>query len=252
MAVVFYGPARLPILYGIFTKLDMSYLLVLDTTFDACQAGLFQLYDGLPVALRSEPMTKGHAERLVPMVEAVLKQGSLSFPDISKIAVTRGPGSFTGLRVGLSAARAYGVALDIEVIGVTTLQAHAVAAKAQAEAFKTDIIWVLLDARRNGLYHQQFNAKGEALSEARLTDIEAITSFIPDIPFLLWGSGLSLMQNALKDRHFEVGESDAAPSLSAIAKTAMQNEMQDAATPFYLREADAKVSGKTPLKRMDA
>ncbi len=93
-----------------------------DTTLDACSVALLR---GEEAWALSEPMQRGQAERLAPMAAEVLAQAKLSWADVQRIVVTTGPGSFTGVRVGLSFARALALALKTPCIGVSTLEALA-------------------------------------------------------------------------------------------------------------------------------
>jgi tRNA threonylcarbamoyladenosine biosynthesis protein TsaB len=96
-------------------------VLGLNTVADVCEAALVR--DGVQVAGVSEPMTQGHDARLAPVVEQVMREAGVGFADLDRIAVIVGPGSFTGVRVGVSFARALALALDIPVVGVSSLEA---------------------------------------------------------------------------------------------------------------------------------
>ena len=92
---------------------------------EACQAAIVSR-SGAIVAKAHEPMKRGHAEYLIPMIGGVLEAAGLELKDLTRIGVTVGPGTFAGLRVGLSAARSFGLSHDIPIVGVTTLEAVAV------------------------------------------------------------------------------------------------------------------------------
>lgn len=98
-------------------------VLALDTALDACSVALVD--DDAALAMLSETMTRGQAERLAPMAREAMQEAGRTFKDVDRIAVTVGPGSFTGVRVGLSFARALALALDKPCVGVSTLEALA-------------------------------------------------------------------------------------------------------------------------------
>src|SRR6516165_10388792 len=100
-------------------------ILAIDTALDACAAAVLDTEAGKLIAQESQGMKRGHAEALMPLVGRVIAQSGIGFADLDRIAVTTGPGSFTGLRVGLSAARGIALAATKPVVGVTTLTAYA-------------------------------------------------------------------------------------------------------------------------------
>ena len=128
-------------------------VLVIDTALDACTAAVFE--DGRALGVCSEPMARGHSERLGGFVrDAVANAGG--FDGIERIGVTVGPGSFTGLRVGLAFAQGLGAALDLPVVGISTLEALARSADRG-----TGTTAAVIDARRGQVYLQRF--RGAAL-----------------------------------------------------------------------------------------
>jgi tRNA threonylcarbamoyladenosine biosynthesis protein TsaB len=102
------------------------HLLAIDTALGACAAAITA--DGSLLARRSEAMTRGHAERLAPLVAELAEEAGVAFKDLDRIVVTTGPGSFTGVRVGLAFARSLALALARPCIGVTTIEALALEA----------------------------------------------------------------------------------------------------------------------------
>ena len=100
-------------------------ILAIDTALDACAAGVLDTDAGKMIAQESQPMKRGHAEALMPLIARVMKRSGIAFAALDRIAVTTGPGSFTGLRVGLSAARGIALAANKPVVGLTTLTAYA-------------------------------------------------------------------------------------------------------------------------------
>ena len=100
-------------------------VLAMDTALGACSAAVLDTVYGGIIAAVSQPMARGQAEALMPLVQRVMNDASLAFADIDRIAVTTGPGSFTGLRVGIAAARGIALAAGRPIVGLTTLAAYA-------------------------------------------------------------------------------------------------------------------------------
>ena len=100
-------------------------ILAIDTALDACSAAVLDTHASKMIATESQSMKRGHAEALMPLIGRVMKESGLPFAALDRVAVTTGPGSFTGLRVGLSAARGIGLAAGKPVVGLTTLSAYA-------------------------------------------------------------------------------------------------------------------------------
>src|SRR4029078_10549724 len=106
-------------------------ILAIDTALDACAAGILDTDAGKLIAQESQAMKRGHAEALMPLIARLMKGSAIAFSGLDRIVVTTGPGSFTGLRVGLSAARGIGLAAGKPVVGVTTLTAFSAPAVTQ-------------------------------------------------------------------------------------------------------------------------
>ena len=100
-------------------------VLAIDTALEACAAAVLDTDGGAITAHESLTMQRGHAEALMPLIKRVMERAKLRFDELDRIAVTTGPGSFTGLRVGISAARGIGLAANKPVVGLTTLAAYA-------------------------------------------------------------------------------------------------------------------------------
>ena len=123
--------------------------------------------NGFTRAARSEPMERGHQERLAPLVAEVMAEAGVPFADLEQIGVTIGPGSFTGLRVGLAFAKGLGLALGKPVTGVPTLLALA----ASTSSFSEFMTAAVVDARREQVYFQAFQ-QGDALHEPEAVSAE--------------------------------------------------------------------------------
>lgn len=129
-------------------------VLGLDTAAAGCGVALLQ--DGAVLHVAHEPMTKGQDARLLPLVQEVLRAAGKTSADLNRIAVLRGPGSFTGLRIGLAAARGLGLALGIPVLGYNRLALQRTAQDARGDGL------VVLDSRRDTLFCQYFPAQAVA------------------------------------------------------------------------------------------
>ena len=131
-------------------------ILAFDTALDACTVAAGA--GGEVLAARSQRRERGHAEALMPMIEAVRREAGLDYGDLDLVATTVGPGSFTGIRVGVAAARGIALAAGVRAVGVTTTAALALLAAAQAQACEP--ILAVLDARRGEASAQLFDCAG--------------------------------------------------------------------------------------------
>ena len=129
-------------------------MLALETTGSACSVALWR--DGGVVARRFEAMTRGHAERLVPMIGEVLAEAGVTAEAVDRLAVTVGPGAFTGLRVGLATARGLALATGRPLVGVTTFEAIAHALPLESRRGRS--LLVAVDSRRTELFLRLFDA----------------------------------------------------------------------------------------------
>lgn len=212
-------------------------VLVIDTALGLCTAGVFEVAGTTRVlGLRSEPMTKGHSERLGGLArDAVAEAGG--FGVVDRIAVTVGPGSFTGLRVGLAFAQGLGAALNRPVVGVSTLDALAASAEA-------DDIAALIDARRGQVYARFWrDGVADGPSEALPLDqaAERIAALRPGA--VLVGSGAALFAETPSAVILDL----AGPSPEALARLAAGLDPAAAPpSPLYLRAPDATPPSRLP------
>ena len=130
-------------------------ILALDTALAACSVALWR--DGAIDAGRFAPMDRGQSEAIMPMVRQVMAEAGAQFADIDLVAVTIGPGAFTGLRIGLAAARGLALAAGLPCLGVTTLEA--VAAGIPAAERIAGTVLVVLETKRADVYAQSFDAR---------------------------------------------------------------------------------------------
>ena len=213
--------------------------LAIDTALGLCSVVVFD--DRGVVASRAEPMTKGHQERLAGLVRDVVAEAGEGFGALSRIGVVVGPGSFTGLRVGLAFALGLGAALDRPVIGLSAMDALA----ASAPEDGPDEVAALIDARRGQVY-ARFWPGGTVPGPAEALSIEATQDRVRDMagPRLLIGSGAALIQD---DRPDTALLSLAGPSVQALARlTHTADPVSSPARPLYLRAPDATPPTRLP------
>ena len=140
-------------------------VLAIDTALAACSAAVLDTDDGGIVASQSLPMTRGHAEALMPLLVRLMQDAGMAFRDIDRVVVTTGPGSFTGLRVGIAAARGIALAAGKPAVGLSTLAAYAAPHMAADE---TVPVVAAIDARHAHVYLQVFGPGGRTHTPPRL------------------------------------------------------------------------------------
>ncbi len=214
-------------------------ILAIDTALDACAAAVLDTDANRLVAQESLPMKRGHAEALMPLLDRVMTAAAVPFGDLDRIAVTTGPGSFTGLRVGLSAARGLALAANKPVVGVTTLSAYAAAPV--SENGEAPVISVI-DARHDQVYFQVVSGSGGTLIRPRIAPItEALDAARFGAPRLV-GNAAQLVADrwSEQDRPVEVKQQPA-PEIAWVAWLGAAVSPNTApARPYYLRAPDAK------------
>jgi tRNA threonylcarbamoyladenosine biosynthesis protein TsaB len=193
------------------------------------------------IAACEEVQPHQQAEGLIPAVESVLREAGIWYGDLQGIVVSRGPGSFTGVRIALAAARGMALASHVPLIGVTNLAC--LASHASKELSPPDELLVMLDARRGQCFWQIFDAQACALTEAALSDIADIQEVIQNRAALRHaiGSGVALLsgEEALETRD-EKAHSDAQMLLRWLAARGDHLEPHQEVVPLYIRPPDAK------------
>jgi tRNA threonylcarbamoyladenosine biosynthesis protein TsaB len=221
-------------------------ILAIDTALDACAAGVLDTDAGDLIAQESQAMKRGHAEALMPLIGRVMEQSGLPFSALDRIAATTGPGSFTGLRVGLSAARGIALAASKPVVGVTTLTAYA--APVVSEQGEYPVI-AAIDARHDHVYFQVVAGDGTALIAPQVAPItEALAAWRFGPPHLVGNAAKILAERwpAHAAPPFKV-DAQPAPDIAWVAWLgAAVNPDTAPARPYYLRAPDAKPSNDMP------
>jgi len=221
-------------------------ILAIDTALDACAAAVLDTAQNRLIAQESLAMKRGHAEALMPLIARVMKESGIAFASLDRIAATTGPGSFTGLRVGLSAARGIALAAGKPVVGVTTLTAYA--APVVSENGEPPIISAI-DARHDHVYLQVVSGNGGSLVTPRVAPVtEALDAARFGAPYLVGNAARILAERWPSDAPPPVKvDPQAAPDIAWVAWLGAAVDPATAlARPFYLRAPDAKPP-KDPL-----
>ena len=217
-------------------------ILAIDTALDACSAGVLDTRASKLIAQESQPMKRGHAEALMPLIARVMKASGIAFASLDRIAVTTGPGSFTGLRVGLSAARGIALAAGKPVVGLTTLTAYA--APIVAHNSEQPVISAI-DARHDHVYVQVVGGDGSSLMTPRVAPIEeALGASRFGAPHLVGNAAKILAERWPADAlpPFQV-DALPAPDINWVAWLGAAVHPDTApARPYYLCAPDAKPS----------
>jgi tRNA threonylcarbamoyladenosine biosynthesis protein TsaB len=223
-------------------------ILAIDTALDACAAGILDTGSGKLIAQESQSMKRGHAEALMPLIARVMSQSGIGFADLDRIAATTGPGSFTGLRVGISAARGLALAAAKPVVGVTTLSAYAAPIVTQNAEHP---VISAIDARHQQVYFQAVSGNGTPVVRPRLAPIEdALAAAQYGTPYLVGNAAGILAERWPSNAPppFMI-DPQPAPDIAWVAWLAAAANPQAApARPFYLRAPDAKPAKQPPHK----
>lgn len=218
--------------------------LVFDTCMGRCSVALGDRERCL--ASKTVDMPRGQAEALIPMIADVLAQAGKSFKDLGSLAVTTGPGSFTGVRIGVAAAKALSLAHDLPVIPLTTLEV--VAQQAALALGDQDKIAVLQDARRGEVYGQYFKLGGQRatqLSDAFIMPLIEAQSLFAQEDFPLCGSGAALVNEGLSCK--DVENELSADALLMLCREQRPELSHEEVQPLYLRPPDAKLPKLSPI-----
>ncbi|MCB1520093.1 MAG: tRNA (adenosine(37)-N6)-threonylcarbamoyltransferase complex dimerization subunit type 1 TsaB [Hyphomicrobiaceae bacterium] len=235
-------------------------ILAFDTCFAACSVAVGRnLHTGSGVIeQRFEPMETGHAERLVPMVAETLAAAHLTLGAIDRIAVTMGPGTFTGTRISVAAARAFGLAGTADCVAVSSLAVMAVGARLRiAPILDGQDLAVVVDARRGEVYVQVFRDGADAdggsdnFGPALLTvaDAAAIGGTRPVVYVGSAGEAVCAAARGVgRDARFELP--DLLPEAGNLVRIAVDGAPSEVRpSPLYLRPADAKPQTGKSIER---
>jgi tRNA threonylcarbamoyladenosine biosynthesis protein TsaB len=223
-------------------------ILAIDTALENCAAAVLDADAGNILASETKVMSRGHAEALMPLIMRVMEESKVSFEKLDRIAVTTGPGSFTGLRVGISAARGIALAADKPVVGVTTLSAYAAPRVAENGSHP---ILAAIDARHDQVYFQAVSGNGATLIRPRISPVaEALRAARFGAPRIVGNNAAEILAQrwpaeALPPASVEVAPG---PDIAWVAWLGVAaTPGKSPAKPFYLKAPDAKISATAML-----
>jgi len=224
-------------------------VLAIDTALAACSAAVLDTRHVAVVASETLPMVRGHAEAIMPLIARVMDQAGVDFAAIDRIAVTTGPGSFTGLRVGISAARGIALAAGKPAVGLSTLAGFAAPHIAEND---TSAVIAVIDARHEHVYMQVFGPGGRSVVSPRIAPLKEAVRAATSGPARIVGSGAELIA-----AHWPAGEPPpllveqlGAPDIGWIARLgAAAVEGHGPPKPLYLRAPDAQPQDAARLAR---
>jgi len=224
-------------------------VLAIDTALGACSAAVLDTERRGIVASETLAMTRGHAEAVMPLIARVMDLADVEFAELDRIAVTTGPGSFTGLRVGISAARGIALAAGKRAIGLSTLAGFA--APLIAEDDSTHVV-TAIDARHDNVYLQVFGAGGRTLVAPRIATLRDAVRATMTGPARIIGTGANLVAAAWPkgaDPPLMV-DNASAPDTGWIARLgAAAADDGSPPKPLYLRAPDAQPQDASRLPR---
>jgi len=223
-------------------------LLAIDTSQAAVSACIMG-DDGGILARETLPMARGHAEALLPLLERLSKAAAVPFSTLGRIAVVVGPGSFTGIRIGIAAGRAIGLAAGVPVVGVSSLAAFAAPLIGREGA---GVIAAAVDAKHGQVYVQGFTAKGQPLAVPRITNVRDAVRTLGAGPLVFAGSGATMMaiEAWSLGAQAEVAGETITPDIAFVARLGVLADPAMApARPYYLKPPDAKPQSNGAIAR---
>ncbi|MCL4765583.1 MAG: tRNA (adenosine(37)-N6)-threonylcarbamoyltransferase complex dimerization subunit type 1 TsaB [Hyphomicrobiaceae bacterium] len=231
-------------------------VLAFDTCLGACSAAVLwsdPAESQARMTCRYEEMAAGHAERLMPMIDEVLRESTRSLTSLDSIVVTEGPGTFTGIRVGVAAARALTLATGLPIRATTSLHVMAHRAKAElAGAAAGRALAVCVDARAGRVFVQTFEVvSGEPMTEAALMSPDAASALSPEAALICVGSGGAAVAEAARrvGREAESRLPALQPDALSLAQLGPALAIHSPLVPLYLRLPDAKPQTGRSLPR---
>jgi tRNA threonylcarbamoyl adenosine modification protein YeaZ len=227
-------------------------ILALDTSMGACSAAVLSGEgETRKLVARQEAMERGHAEALMPMVADVMAEAGLAPSALDVLAATTGPGSFTGVRIAIAAARGLALVTKAKLFGIDSLTVMAREARRSGAAGQGPFA-VAIDARREMLYVALYDAAGEKREGPLLISPDAVAAALPRDLQVAVGSGAYLLAAAAGRRghRIEAKLPELQPSAAALAEIASESgATTPLLRPLYLRPPDAKPQAQAIARR---
>jgi tRNA threonylcarbamoyladenosine biosynthesis protein TsaB len=224
-------------------------VLAIDSALDQSAVAIYDADLQIVLASRAVPMQRGHAEMLLPMIEEVLGAAGIGFSGLDRIAVTIGPGSFTGLRIGISAARGLALALSIPVVGVSTFAAFA----APFIAFEPRRpVAVILDAKNAQAYLQEFDSEGTALAAPLALPLADVPKALVQPALIIIGTAAQpvLIPAKAQGKDVHLAPCGPGPDIAMVARLGALADADSAPPrPLYVRPPSASVSTQPGIAR---
>ncbi|WP_136657575.1 tRNA (adenosine(37)-N6)-threonylcarbamoyltransferase complex dimerization subunit type 1 TsaB [Nitratireductor sp. XY-223] len=218
--------------------------LAIDTSARLCAACVYDAANSAVLGRAVEDIGRGHAERLFPVIGAALHEAGVSYRDLRRLGVSVGPGSFTGVRVGVSAMRGLALALSCPIVGITAFEALIL------DVPKGRPVLIIQDARRGEVFVQLFDDEGRAANAPAALSFEAAAALAQSAGAGLYGSGAPLVADTANGADLEILGDVAAADIASYARCAASKPPAgEAPKPLYLRAADAKPQAGFALPR---
>jgi len=234
----------------------MALILSIETSTQVCSVALFK--QGEIVGLKESNDEKSHAKLLTLFIQELLLEHKIDFKDLNAIVVSKGPGSYTGLRIGVSTAKGLCYALDLPLIAINTLQSmsHGIIRRIKSGEltipdFKNSILCPMIDARRMEVYTAFYNSKGENIREvkAEIIDENSFSDVLSKSKMIFFGDGADKVKSTIQNPNafFIDNIQPSASDMAVLSELAYKNQhFEDVAyfEPFYLKDFIATIPKK--------
>ena len=232
----------------------MAVILNIETSTKVCSVGI--AVDGIIKFIKESHLANSHAELVTLFSEEVIKNAAYELTDIDAVSVSMGPGSYTGLRIGVSTAKGFCYALDKPLIAINTLKAMAAGMVENEKSPKDFLYCPMIDARRMEVYAAFFDAELNEIkaTEAVIVDENSFTELLSANKIIFAGDGAPKCEEMLSHQQNAVFKNDFNPSSTFMAKLSeqkfVQKDFEDIAyfEPFYLKDFVAGIPKVKGLK----